>query len=190
MREDDPRLPPQKIRVTRLQEAQLAALVAIEARCVDPFRAIGLGESAIAARNESEIARLTRKHDVLVAEADDHVAGFLVWADEAPGVAHLATLMVDPSWQRFGIGTRLLRELGESASRHGIASAVTPVWEKASWSMAFLAVRGFSPVNGSLPDTLSEWRQMRETEVLRPGQRLWWAKTDGLGTIPGLPRPR
>jgi amino-acid N-acetyltransferase len=184
------RRPPEKLRVTRLQEAQLKELRAIEARCAEMYHAIGLSEEQVPVRAESDIARLTRHHDVLVAEADDRVAGYLAWADEAPGVAHLSVLVVSPDYHRFGIATRLVRELGDKATKHGIEIAATPVWERASWAMSFLGVRGFAPIDGALPDKLVEWREAREAELVQPGQRIWWAKTDGLGTIPGLPRPK
>ena len=187
MKPNDDRKPPEKIRITKLQEAQVQELGKIEAGVADMFQAIGVSQEP---RSDMQIVQLTRRHDVLVAEADDHVAGYLAWADEAPGIAHLVLLMVAPDFQRFGIGTRLLRALGESASSHGIETVVTPVWEKATWSMAFLGVRGFSPLNGAPPEKLTMWREEREPEVVQSGQRLWWSKTDGLGTIPGLPRPR
>ena len=187
MKPNDDRKPPEKIRVTKLQEAQVSELRKIEASVADMFQAIGVSQEP---RSDMQIAQLTKRHDVLVAEADDHVAGYLAWADEAPGIANLVVLMVAPDFQRFGIGTRLLRELGESASAHGIETVVAPVCAKATWSMAFLGVRGFAPVNGAPPEKLTMWREEREPDVVQAGQRLWWAKTDGLGTVPGLPRPR
>ena len=187
---DDERKVPERIRVTKLQEAQLLDLQAIEARCAQMFYEIGLTEADVAPRSDFELARLTRDHDILVAEADHQPAGFLVWADEAPGVAVLATLMVAPAYQRFGVGTRLLRELGDSASGHGIGYAVTPGWQRATWAMACLGVRGFIPLEGNAaPEPLAGWCERRAGQLVPEGQSLWWAKTDGLGTIPGLPRP-
>ncbi|MEM1032529.1 MAG: GNAT family N-acetyltransferase [Myxococcota bacterium] len=188
---DDERHPPEKIRVTKLQEAQLLDLVAIEARCAEMFYARGFDASEVAPRSETDLARLPRAHEVLVAEADDHPAGFLVWSDEAPGVAILHDLSVDPERQRFGIATRLLVELGERAHGHGIATVVAAPWQRATFSLSFLAVRGFSPVREQPPPSrLAAWVADRGTEVASPGRSLWWAPTDGLGLIPGLPRPR
>jgi N-acetylglutamate synthase-like GNAT family acetyltransferase len=186
---DDPRTPPEKIRITGLQEAQLLDLQAIEARCAAMFYEVGLTEEQVAPKTEIGMAKLPRSHDVMVAEADDRPAGYLAWADEAPGVAFLTTLVVAPSHQRFGLATRLLRELGEEASKHGIKTVVTACWDLAPWAMSFLAVRGFQRLNGQLPDKLNEWKDRREPELAQPGLSLWWARTDGLGTVPGLPRP-
>ncbi len=189
------RIPPQKIRITKLQEAQLLDLQAMEAGCAQMFYDIGYTEDEIRPRGETELGRLTRDHDVLVAEADNQTAGFLVWADQAPGVAWLSTLAVAPDYQRFGIATRMLRELGELAHSHGIEQVVTPCWGRAAWALAFLAVRGFEPLEGALADKLSRWKALSLDKdeagaaLVQPGQNLWWAKSDGLGTVPGLPRP-
>jgi GNAT superfamily N-acetyltransferase len=184
----DERKPPKKIRVTKLQEAQVLDLTRIDADVAALFHEIGLTE--VSARNDIDFARLTRNHDVLVAEADETPAGFLIWADQPPGVAWLPTLEVDPMHQRMGIGTRMLREIGEVALGHGIEYVVSPCWTKAPWAMSFLAVRGFQQLEGGTPtpDKLNAWLELRQEEAV-PGQSLWWSKTDGLGTIPGLPRP-
>jgi len=186
---DEERTPPEKIRITGLQEAQLLDLQAIEARCAAMFYEVGLTDKQLTPRTDIEIARLTRNHDLMVAEADDRTAGYLAWADEAPGVAYLPILMVAPIHQRFGLGTRLLREVGEAASKHGITTVVTPCWATATWAMSFLGVRGFQPLDGQLPDKLEQWKARRQADLVEPGLSLWWAETDGLGTVPGLPRP-
>jgi amino-acid N-acetyltransferase len=184
---EPPRQPPVRIRVTKLQEAQLPSLVRIEEAVAALQAAIGL---AAEPRTVVAIASLTRTHDVLVAEADHEASGYLAWADEAPGVAWLPTLMVNPAVQRFGIGTRLLRDLGERAVAAGVAAVVTPCWDLAAGAMAFLGVRGFAPLDaGGLPDKLVRWRDRRAAAVVQPGQKLWWAQTDGLGLVPGIPRP-
>jgi len=188
---DDDRRPPEKIRITKLQEAQLGDLAAIEVRCAQMFYEQGFDDAQIRPRSEFELARLTREHDILVAEADHQPAGFLVWADEAPGVAVIQNLKVAPAHQRFGVGTRLLVDLGERASRHGITYAVAAPWRRAPFSLAFLAVRGFSPTTGEavIPDELKGWLDSRAGELAVEGREIWWAKADGLGFIPGLPRP-
>jgi amino-acid N-acetyltransferase len=185
---DQPKKPPEKIRITKLQEAQLGTLARIDAEVVAMHLARGI--DAGEPRSEPSIARLTRNHDILVAEADDEPAGFLIWADQAPGVAWVSDLEVDPMHQRLGIGTRLLRDLGERAARHGIELAVTACWDTAPWALSFLAVRGFQKMEGAtgLPSKLASWLELRGEET-PPGQSLWWCETDGLGTIPGLPRP-
>jgi GNAT superfamily N-acetyltransferase len=185
------RRPPVKVRITKLQDAQVATLAAIEAECAQLYYDAGFDEHEVAPRGEAAIARLTRNHDVLVAEADHEPCAYLAWADQAPGVAWLPILLVSPSYQRFGIGTHLLRELGEIAHSHGIESLVTPCWDAARWALSFLGVRGFQMIYGTsgLPPKVLAWLEDAEREPLPQGQTLWWAKTDGLGTIPGLPRP-
>jgi len=185
---DEQPAPPVKIRITKLQEAQLSDLVRIDEEIVAMHLAGGI--LGLRPRSEAELAQLPRHHDVLVAEADDHVAGFLVWADQAPGVAWIDELAIDPMRQRQGIATRMLRELGETASGHGIELVVAHCYDTASWALSFLAVRGFNKLEpgAGLPTKLSAWLELRDEE-LPEGQSLWWAETDGLGTVPGLPRP-
>lgn len=187
---EEGRTPPQKVRMTKLQEAQLVELESIEAACVQLFYEAGFTATDIKPKNEMEIARLPRTHDVIVAEADHEPVAYLAWADQAPGVAWLPILMVSPMHQRYGIGTHLLRELGQVARGLGIDTVVTSCWDRASWGLSFLAVRGFQPIEqGGLPEKLTEWLDAGGRELALPNQKLWWAKTDGLGTIPGLPRP-
>jgi GNAT superfamily N-acetyltransferase len=183
---------PEKIRVTKLQEAQLAALARIEQACAAQFYEAGYTPEQVAPRPELEIARLPKSHDVLVAEADNVPAAYLAWADQAPGVGWVPILVVAPEFQRFGVGTHLLRELGEVAGRAGIRTVVTPCWERAKWALSFLRARSFQMLEGTatiIPETLAGWRVNRSDEEDVAGQRLWWASTDGLGTIPGIPRP-
>ena len=186
------RKPPVKIRITKLQEAQLAEVAAIDAEAGEIYAEIGVGPELFTPRNDIDLGRMTRDHDILVAEGDDHVAGFLIWADQAPGVAFINSLHVDPDHQRLGVGTRLLRELGERATAHGIGLCTVAIWEGAAWAMSFLAVRGFQPyeAGSQMPSKLLAWLEANEDSPhLGPRRQLWWAETDGLGTIPGLPRP-
>jgi N-acetylglutamate synthase-like GNAT family acetyltransferase len=184
------RKPPERVRVTGLQEAQLQDLVAIEQRLAQHQADSGVPQDHLFVRSDVEIASLRRQHDVYVAEADHEAAGYLAWRDEAPGVAVLAVLVVDPELMRYGIGTRLLRELGEKATRAGIAHVVRVSPGRDKSELAFLAERGFLPGDaGKLPEKVAEWRDGAGAEALGEGQKLWWAKVDGLGHIPGLPRP-
>ena len=185
--EEQPK-PPVKIRVTKLQEAQLPELCRIDEEIVGMHLEAGI--TGLRPRSDVELAAMTRNHDILVAEADDHVAGFLIWADQAPGVAWLAELAIDPMRQRQGLATRMLRELGEIALGHGIELVVAPCWDTSPWALSFLAVRGFQKLEpgAGLPNKLAAWFELRQ-DPLPDGQSLWWAETDGLGTIPGLPRP-
>ncbi len=182
--------PPQRVRVTGLQEAQLMSLVKIERRAAQEQFERGVPEHALGVRSDTEIAKLRHDHDVYVAEADQEPAGYLAWVDQAPGVAVIDVLIVDPQLQRYGVGTRLLRELGEKATSHGIEVVVRASAGLDKNELAFLARRGFLPEDaGSLPEKVVEWRDGAGKEALGDGRKLWWAKTDGLGHIPGLPRP-
>ncbi len=186
---DDPQAkPPVKIRVTKLQEAQLPELVRIDHEIVEMYAEAGIAGPS--PRSDVALAAMTRNHDILVAEADDHVSGFLVWADQAPGVAWVAELAIDPMRHRQGLATRMLRELGETAQGHGIELVVASCYDTAPWALSFLAVRGFQKVEpgAGMPTKLAAWLELRQ-EPVGDGQSLWWSETDGLGTVPGLPRP-
>jgi amino-acid N-acetyltransferase len=185
----EPRTPPLKIRVTKLQEAQVRALVRIEEACAAEVAAGGIEPPA--PRSEIEIVRLTRTHDVLVAEADDEVAGYLAWADQAPGVAFVDALVVDGELRHFGVATRLLRELGQSVRQHGIEHVVARAPARSASSVAFLAARGFLPLDraGRLPDKLGDWAERNAADAAAEGEQLWWRESKGLGLVPGLPEP-
>ncbi|MBI4703800.1 MAG: GNAT family N-acetyltransferase [Deltaproteobacteria bacterium] len=182
--------PPKRIRVTGLQEAQLPALVRIEQVCAAMYAEAGV---EIAPRDDAAIARLRLDHDVHVAEADHEVAGYVAWADRAPGVAELDLLLVSPRYQRFGLGTRLLREMADKARGFGLAVAVVRCWRKATWAHAFLLAQGFAPADGTLPDKVQGWldEQQAGGSPLESGQIALWRKIEGLGVrqLPGVPLP-
>ncbi len=196
--DDQERIPPAKIRTTRLQEAQTAALVALEQQCAAMYYEAGVDPAEVRPRSEIDIIRLRQRHNVFVAEADHHPAGYLAWRDEAPGVAVLATLNVGPDYQRFGIGTALLRDLGSDAKAAGIRHVVAWCWPQASWAVSFLRGRGFQPLEGSaLPEAVSSWQEAiskneDEDEAPKPGQVCFWRETEDLGVLalPGVPTPR
>lgn len=188
--EQPPRTPPERIRITKLQEAQLQDLVRIEQTAADRYYELGFTAEHLKPRGEMDIAKLTRGHDVLVASADHHTAGYLAWADEAPGVAVITALMVDPAYQRFGIATKLLREMGEKALGHNIPQTVTVVYTNALWALTFLGVRGFAPVDQDIvPENVARWCQTRGCDLVEDGKTIWWRSTDDIGHIPGLPIP-
>ncbi|MFP6684111.1 MAG: GNAT family N-acetyltransferase [Polyangiaceae bacterium] len=190
MSDAEPRLPPQRIRTTKLQEAQLAELVEFERAAMQMYRAEGYTEEHVEARDDRAIARLTKNHDVIVAEADHLTAGYMAWADQAPGVAVLTQMCIGPEFQRFGIATRLLRELGDTASGHGIEYVACIVWPSAAWALSFLATRGFMPVDqGVVPEHVAKWCKTAASEVLQDGQIILWRETEHLGHTPGLPKP-
>lgn len=174
----DERTAPKRIRVTGLQEAQLPTLVAMEQACTAMYHEIGFDEAEVPARTLSDIIALTRQHDVRVAEADDEVAGYLAWRDEAPGVAYVQELAVHPDHQRRGIATRLLAELEERARELGMEQIVLRSRERASWAQAFYKKAGFAPLGDDAPAKVRAWRSEQEAAgrpLTRSGEVVLWA---------------
>ncbi|XXX81909.1 GNAT family N-acetyltransferase [Sorangium sp. So ce134] len=175
----DERTAPKRIRVTGLQEAQLPALVAVEQACAAMYQEkIGVDAADVPARALSELVALTRQHDVRVAEADDEVAGYLAWRDEAPGVAYLEELSVHPDHQRRGIATRLLAELQERARELGMEQIVLRARAKAGWAQAFFKKAGFAPLGDDAPAKVRAWRSGQEAAgrpLTRSGEVVLWA---------------
>jgi ribosomal protein S18 acetylase RimI-like enzyme len=174
----DERTAPKRIRVTGLQEAQLPALVATEQACTAMYNEIGVDAADVPARTHADIIALTRQHDVRVAEADEEVAGYLAWRDEAPGVAYVEELSVHPDHQRRGIATRLLAELEERARELGMAQIVLRSWERASWAQAFYKKAGFAPLGDDAPAKVRAWRSEQEAAgkpLTRSGEVVLWA---------------
>jgi amino-acid N-acetyltransferase len=169
---------PDRVRLTGLQEAQLPALVEVELACAEMYRAIGVGAAEAPARAVADLVALTRDHDVHVAEADYVVAGYVAWRDEAPGVAVLRTIAVDPSYQRFGIGARLLEAMRDGARRYGLGVAIVRVRERAAWAMRFFQKEGFRRLGDDAPEKVRGWRDEREAAgeaAVRTGEVLMWA---------------
>ncbi|MBI4956292.1 MAG: GNAT family N-acetyltransferase [Myxococcales bacterium] len=188
---DEERTPPTRIRVTGLQEAQIQDLERFGYDAANEAVLVGIERPP---RRGAEIARLARTHDVVVAEADHDPAGYLAWRDEEPGVAVLDTLLVGTEYRRFGIGTRLARELGEHARKAGIEDCVAWVHPKATWAAAFLTVLGFAPLASvkSAPSAkLERWRELHAAEIAAGPDQLWWRHTARLGVteLPGVPLP-
>ena len=189
------RTPPERIRITGLQEAQLAALLDIEQASAAMYRDLGVDEAGWPARTVTEIIALTRDHDVLVAEADHQVAGYLAWRDEPPGVAFITQLAVHPDYQRFGVGARLLEALLEAALRCGLHHAAGRLRERAPWALGFSRRAGFRPLGEEAPEPVRRWRDEREASgespLIRPGEILVWlpitalvSETDEAGDEP------
>jgi amino-acid N-acetyltransferase len=175
---DAERTPPQRIRVTGLQEAQLQALVEVERACTEMYYEIGFDGAEVPARTLSDVVALTRDHDVEVAEADHVVAGYLAWRDESPGVAYLEEISVHPDHQRVGVGSRLLETLWEGARASHLGYVVCRSWERAAWAGAFYAKAGFQRLGDDAPQKVLRWRDERaETgrPLTRPGEVVLWA---------------
>jgi GNAT superfamily N-acetyltransferase len=191
MLENDDRIPPKRVRLSGLQEAQLRALMQLDALCSSMFYELGFDAAEVPQRTEADLAALPRGHNVVVAEADYVPAGLLTWRDESPGVAYLADIEVHPDYQRFGIATQLLETLKEQARavhpEHHLQQIVVRCWEKASWAMAFYRRYGFAPIDASSPPKVQGWRAERTDggrPLTRPGEVALWAE---IGPAPKLP---
>jgi amino-acid N-acetyltransferase len=172
------RTPPDRVRLTGLQEAQLSSLIEAEEACAAMYRGIGVGAAEAPARTVAELVALTRDHDVHVAEADYVAAGYVAWRDEPPGVAYITAIAVDPSYQRFGIGGRLLEAVRDGARRYGIGVAIVRVVERAAWAVRFFQKQGFRRLGDDAPEEVQRWRSGREASgepAVRPGEVLMWA---------------
>ncbi len=119
----DDRTPPTRVRVSRLQEVQVPAVVRIDADCAAMYHAIGFDAAEVPARSQADIVALTRDHNVYVVEADWSPAANAAWRDEAPGVAYVEEINVAPDMQRFGLGTRLLDTLREEFGIRNVRNA-------------------------------------------------------------------
>ena len=169
--------PPSKIRVTRLNEAQLTALVAIEGEHASQHHAHGLGEAI--ARGEREIAALTKRHNVRVVEADEKVAGYVAWRDESPGVAYLEDLLVGTDWQDTAVGEKLLESVKEEARGLKLPYLVTRVLSKAPYAPGLYKKAGFAPVDAAAPDVVQTWKGEQTAggkALSEEGYAVLWAK--------------
>ena len=173
----DERQRPTRVRLTGLQEAQLPALVELEQACVAMYHEVGFDAAEVPARGTADFVKLTRDHNLHVAEADGVVAGYLAWRDEAPGVAYLADVSVHPDFQRFGIGTQLLDALRTDARSLGLEVVVVRCWTKATWAKRFYERAGFAPIDDAAPEKVRGWRDARSQgrPLTRPGEVALWA---------------
>ncbi len=175
--ENDERKRPQRVRTTRLQEAQLPELIELDRLCAAMYWDIGFDGAEVPVRGQGDFAMLARGHNVLVAEADHQVAGILAWRDESPGVAYLADVSVHPSFQRFGIGTRLVEGMRDEARSLRIEQIVVRCWERAVWALAFYKRQRFTPIDPTSPAKVLAWRdeQSAVKPLTRPGELALWA---------------
>lgn len=155
---EETRTRPGKVSVGRLQDRQLDAVVALEQLAKQMYVANGFAPGDVHARSLVEIVKLTKGHNVRVAEADDAVAGYLAWRDESPGVGYVEELCVHPRFQRFGVGARLFEQARGEAEELGLRAMTTRVWSKAAWAKAFWTKLGWKPVDGAAPAIIGTWK--------------------------------
>jgi GNAT superfamily N-acetyltransferase len=167
--------PPQRVRVAKLTETQIDAVVALDLVAKESMHRAGVPASELPARGLAGIAKLTKQHDVLAADADNAVAGYAAWRDESPGVAYLEDLAVKADLQRFGVATKLLDAVKEKAQKVGLPILVTRCWSKAGPAKAFLEKNGFVPLGqepAEIADRVAQWREEQEAHggLVREGQ--------------------
>ncbi len=171
----DDRTPPDRVRISRLQEVQLPEIEKVDRACAAMYHAVGFDAAEVPVRSYADLFRLTHDHNVFVVEADWHPAGYAAWRDEEPGVAYVEEINVHPDVQRFGLGAKLLQAIRDDARKAGIKHIVLRAWIKASWAMAFYRKQGFVEVDGivTLPTDVMGWVTAKKESgrpVVRPGE--------------------
>jgi amino-acid N-acetyltransferase len=177
MKDDDDRIPPKRVRISKLQEVQIGDLVKLDHACSEMYWELGFDAAEVPARMTQEFYKLPRDHAVRVAEADYVVAGYTAFRDEAPGVAYLEELSVHPDYQRFGIGAMLLESVYEEARDKDLKEIVLRTWDKAEWARAFYAKLGFVKIDESAPLRVRDWLASKtegDRPFLRPGESVLW----------------
>ncbi len=172
----DDRIRPKRIRVTRLQETQVEALIGIEQACSAMYYEIGFDAAEVPVRTYADISHLPRYHNVYVAEADHEVAGYVAWRDESPGVAYIEELSVHPDYQRFGVGSKLLQTVEEDALKASLTDIIAKKFEKASWAGLFYAHHGFVVLGDNASGRAAGWLEERAggRPLTRPGEVVIW----------------
>jgi len=184
MQTEDDRKPPQRIRMTGLQEGQLVSLVALDAACSQMYYDAGFDGAEVPLRSQADFAMLGRRNSCKVIEADETVAGILAWHDESPGVAYLVDLQVHPEYQRFGFASELLEAMRDEARAMKFEQIVVRCWEKATWAMTFYKRQRFQPIDATAPAQVQTWKEEQiegGRPLARPGEAVMWAPI-------GLPR--
>jgi ribosomal protein S18 acetylase RimI-like enzyme len=156
--------PPQRVRVARLQDTQLDAVVAIDAACKQQLHHAGVPAAEEPVRGLAGIARLTKVHNVLVADADGTVAGYAAWRDESPGVAYLEELAVKPELQRHGIAEKLLDAVRGEARALSLPILLTRAWSKNAPGKALLEKAGFTPLAAHSSERATLWQEEQEEQ--------------------------
>ncbi len=154
--------PPHKVRIAKLQDAQLDGVVAVDLACNADMHRAGVPASEVPARGLAGLVKLTKGHDVLVADADGVVAGYAAWRDESPGVAYLEDIAVKPELQRLGVGKKLLDAVVEAAQAVSLPVLLTRVWTKAPGARAFLEKGGLAALDADAGERAAEWRAEQE----------------------------
>ncbi len=176
---------PERIRITKLQEAQIVELARIDRAAAEQYHALGFDAAEVPWRTESDFYLLPKDHAVRVAEADHAVAGYTAFRDVAPGVVYLDELSVAPELQRYGIGTALLERVLEECRELELGHILLRTWKKADWARAFYAKHRFQPIHMNAPENVRAWvAQQRGSgrPFDREGLDILWRTTEPLAT--------
>jgi amino-acid N-acetyltransferase len=168
---------PKRIRVSGLQETQLAAVVEVEQAATAMYHDAGFDAAEVPTRSMTEIVSLTRDHNVRVAEADYMVAGYAAWRDEPPGVGYIEDLSVHPGFQRVGVGAKLLETIRDEAREAGLKHLVVRCWSKVPWALGFYTRMGFAEIDQAAPAQVVQWKESRSSSgrpFTRPGEIAMW----------------
>jgi ribosomal protein S18 acetylase RimI-like enzyme len=180
MSEGEERERPEKIRLNKLQEIQVADIEKIEAATCAMYWDLGFDAAEVPQRSQTDIVGLTRGHNVWVAEADYKVAGWCAFRDEKPGVAYVEEISVHPDYQRFGVGKRLFEKIISEARDLGLDAVVLKVWDRAGFANAFYAALGVRKIDDKAPAKVQTWLEERSAgqPFLRPGESAHWITTE------------
>jgi amino-acid N-acetyltransferase len=154
--------PPQRVRVAKLQDTQLDAVVAIDAARKQQLHRAGVPAADEPPRGVAGIAKLTRQHNVLVADADGVVAGYAAWRDESPGVAYLEELAVKTELQPHGIAEKLVEAVRAEATGLSLPILLTRVWKRDAPGEAFLQKNGFVPLSSHTSERAARWLEEQQ----------------------------
>lgn len=172
----DDRTRPSRIRISRLREDHVEALIEVERACSAMYHDIGFDAAEVPVRTYADIAHLPRYHNVYVAEADHMPAGYVAWRDEAPGIAYIEELSVHPDFQRFGVGSKLLEKVEEDAVNAGLADLIAKKMEKATWANGFYAHHGFTELRENASARAVAWQAEKASgrPATRAGEVVIW----------------
>lgn len=169
--------PPSRVRITRLADAQLDGVMAVERERARMYADQGI--KGVHARALADVVKLTKQHNVRVAEADDKVAGWLAWRDESPGVGVIEELAVHPESQRVGIGQRLLGAIRDEARAVRLPQVIVRIRAGAPWAEAFFARAGFKPIDDAAPARVRAWVEEQtagDKPLVAEGEKALWAE--------------
>ncbi|MBK6516394.1 MAG: GNAT family N-acetyltransferase [Polyangiaceae bacterium] len=178
MSDQEERKPPNKIRISKLQEVHVGPLKRIDRECAEQYWELGFDAAEVPIRTTEEFYVMPKFHAVRVAEADYETAGFAAWRDEAPGIIYLEEIAVEPAMQRFGVGRKLMERLFEEAKEGDFGEVVLRSWKKAEWAQAFYKKLGFKEIGDDAPPKVKEWLEEKTAggrPFLRPGEVALWA---------------